>query len=88
MDAPTASPFTMESVGGTHGLSDAAAAAAASGRDDNRRDSKNGGGGDGVMMRRDESSSESAVEDDLERGEAYEMQRLGVRRRSTTGGVE
>ncbi|GFN16021.1 anion exchange family protein [Aspergillus tubingensis] len=85
LDAPTASPFTMESVGGTHGLSDAAATA--SGRDDDRRDSKNGGGGNGVMMRRDESSSESAVEDDLERGEAYEMQRLGVRRRSTTGGV-
>ena len=41
------------------------------------------------MMRRDEtSSSESPVEDDLERGEAYELQeRPSVRRRSGTSGV-
>ncbi|PYI10201.1 hypothetical protein BO78DRAFT_306302 [Aspergillus sclerotiicarbonarius CBS 121057] len=82
LDAPTASPFTMESVGGTHGLDESAVPADR----DERRDSKTGGGDNGVMMRRDETSSESAVEDDLERGEVYEMQRSTVRRRSTTGG--
>lgn len=94
LDAPTASPFTMESVGGTHGVDESA----------NPSDSSQGQGqlkapsGEAVMMRRDRSSSGSAVEDDLERGEAYEKQlqqlsqsqpRGSVRTRgSTASGME
>ncbi|KAL5357863.1 HCO3 transporter family-domain-containing protein [Aspergillus floccosus] len=87
LDAPTASPFTMESVGGAHGIDERIASVSAP-NDGSRRSSKNSGD-NAVMMRRAESSSESPVEDDLERGEAYELQtRSGVRRRSTTSRVE
>ncbi|KAL4897005.1 anion exchange family protein [Aspergillus ambiguus] len=87
LDAPTASPFTMESVGGTHGMDERIASVSVAG-DDGRRPSKTPGD-NAVMMRRAESSSESPVEDDLERGEAYELQtRSGMRRRSTTSRVE
>lgn len=95
LDAPTASLFTMESVGGTHGMDS---------DDSPATDTSRIGSGVGqkaptdnaVMMRRDGSSSgesRSAVEDDLERGEAYEMQpqpqsRASMRRRSTTSGME
>lgn len=69
LDAPTASPFTMESVGGTHGLEEESADSAATGVE------IPSSGGNGVLRGRPSSSSESAVEDDdLERGEAYELQ--------------
>lgn len=80
LDAPTASPFTMESVGGTHGLDEEAEEATSSGT--NGSSSRD----DGVFRDRPSSSSESAIEDnDLERGEAYELpSRSTMRRRSTT----
>ncbi|KAJ5760917.1 hypothetical protein N7520_008073 [Penicillium odoratum] len=75
LDAPTASPFTMESVGGTHGLEEQESAEATS---SGAQSSDNG------VLRGRSSSSESVVEDnDLERGEAYEL-RSSMRRRSTT----
>ncbi|BCR85604.1 anion exchange family protein [Aspergillus chevalieri] len=95
LDAPTASPFTMESVGGTHCVDESAD----SGSNHDQGQSK-APSGEAAMMRRDRSSSGSAVEDDLERGEAYEMQpqpqqlsqsqsRGSVRtRRSTASGME
>ena len=100
LDAPTASPFTMESVGGTHGMDDddnnnnnnnggSASGAVQEEGTANRRQSKNPGD-NAVLMRRDHSSSsEEVVQDDLERGEAYELQpRSSVRRRSVAGGIE
>ncbi|KAJ5692803.1 hypothetical protein N7462_002226 [Penicillium macrosclerotiorum] len=78
LDAPTASPFTMESVGGTHGLEGDSPDATTSGADISSSD------GNGVLRGRPSSSSDSALEDnDLERGESYEL-RSSVRRRSTT----
>ncbi|KAJ6093247.1 hypothetical protein N7486_008536 [Penicillium sp. IBT 16267x] len=75
LDAPTASPFTMESVGGTHGQEEEPAEVTSSGAE-----SSNGNG----VLRGRSSSEESAVEDHyLERGEAYEL-RSSMRRRSTT----
>ncbi|KAK1142441.1 hypothetical protein N8T08_007803 [Aspergillus melleus] len=91
LDGPTASPFTMESVGGTHGIDeDAAPVGSATGRDDHSQHNRKTEGDNAVMMRRDMStSSESPVDDDLERGEAYELQaRSSVRRRSTTSRAE
>lgn len=81
LDAPTASPFTMESVGGTYGLEEEAEDVA-SGRANE--------GGDGVLAGRLSSSSESAVEEDnLERGEAYELPtRASLRRRSTASHID
>lgn len=84
LDAPTASPFTMESVGGTYGMEEKIeeeAEEAASGRAHT--------GGDGVLAGHLSSSSESAVEDNyLERGEAYELPtRASMRRRSTASHV-
>lgn len=86
LDAPTASPFTMESVGGTYEDDEDEDATP---EDNTRRNSKSQTGS-AVMMRRDHSSSsESPVEDDLERGEAYELQpQPTFRRRSTTSGVD
>ncbi|KAJ5174660.1 uncharacterized protein N7482_000537 [Penicillium canariense] len=83
LDAPTASPFTMESVGGTHGLEEEESTdATPSGADISSSD------GNGVLGGRHSSSQESPVEDsDLERGEAYEL-RSTVRRRSTTSRVD
>jgi boron transporter len=80
LDAPTASPFTMESVGGTYGLEEEFEEVP-SGRPND--------GGDGVLAGRLSSSSESAVEDNvLERGEAYELPtRASVRRRSTASHI-
>lgn len=82
LDAPTASPFTMESVGGTYGLEEDSAEAAASASHQHQ--------GEGVLGGRTSTSSDSAVEDnDLERGEAYEMHtRSSVRRRSTTSRID
>ncbi|KAJ5749175.1 uncharacterized protein N7511_010871 [Penicillium nucicola] len=79
LDGPTASPFTMESVGGTHGLEDDSNEAVASGANGSSS------GGDGILGSRHSTSSDSAVEDnDLERGEAYELPTRISRRRSTT----
>ena len=65
LDAPTASPFTMESVGGTHGFEDDSDEAVASGANGSSN------GGDGVFGESPLDYSDSAVEDsDLERGEA------------------
>ncbi|KAJ5616165.1 hypothetical protein N7537_001279 [Penicillium hordei] len=83
LDGPTASPFTMESVGGTHGMEDYDEAVSSGARDEysNR--------GDGVLRNRISASPESAVEeDDLERGEAYELPSLVSRRRSTASRVD
>ncbi|KAI9044373.1 anion exchange family protein [Aspergillus affinis] len=91
LDGPTASPFTMESVGGTHGIDDGAAPVGlVTGRDDHNQHNRKADGDSAVMMRGDmNSSSESPVGDDLERGEAYELQtRSSVRRRSTTSRAE
>lgn len=70
LDAPTASPFTMESVGGTHG----------------HDSDHSGDHGGGVVERHSSSGStpeETVVEDGMERGEVYEMQsRNSMRRRS------
>ncbi|EPS30081.1 hypothetical protein PDE_05031 [Penicillium oxalicum 114-2] len=79
LDAPTASPFTMESVGGTHGLSELHDDLAATG---GAAVNPSSVGGDGVLGGRPSSSSESAVEDDLERGEVYELQSI-IHRRSS-----
>lgn len=82
LDAPTASPFTMESVGGTYGLEEDSAEVTSSGPHMN--------GGNAVLAGRQSSSSDSAIEDnDLERGEAYEMHpRSSVRRRSTASRID
>lgn len=75
LDGPTASPFTMESVGGTYGVAKVA-------------EEVTGSGGNGVLGGRQSSSSDSAVEDDVERAEAYELQtRPPVRRRSTASHI-
>ncbi|OJD21534.1 hypothetical protein ACJ73_07127, partial [Blastomyces percursus] len=65
LDAPTASPFTMENVGGTHGYGDG----------DVTVTPASGHGGDLFK------SSESAVEDELERGESYALQARSAMRR-------
>lgn len=82
LDAPTASPFTMESVGGTHGFDEESPQETSSGADTS--------GDGGVLRTRPSSSSESALGvDDLERGEAYELPtRSSVQRRSTTSRVD
>lgn len=83
LDGPTASPFTMESVGGTHGMEDCDEAVASGGQ----QNSSNGG--NGILRNRTSASPESAVEeDDLERGEAYELPSLVSRRRSTASRVD
>ena len=77
LDAPTASPFTMESVGGVYGdeLEPQLPIAAESGRGEVGL----GGGGEfmgGMMPGQSPTSSaaDSVVDDSLERGESYEMQ--------------
>lgn len=77
LDGPTASPFTMESVGGTHGLEDYDEAIASGAQEEYSS------GDDGVLRNRTSASPASAVEEDeLERGEAYELASR-VSRRST-----
>ena len=74
LDAPTASPFTMESVGGSYGHGD---------------DHESPAGQSSMMEQeegRSELAQESAVEDELERGDLYELQpRNPTRRRSRIG---
>ncbi|KAJ5276643.1 hypothetical protein N7524_002796 [Penicillium chrysogenum] len=83
LDGPTASPFTMESVGGNHGMEDYDEAVASGARDEYLS------GRDGVLRSRSSTSPESAVEDDdLERGEAYELASRVSRRRSTVSRVD
>ena len=88
LDAPTASPFTMESVGGTYGGQDNNN----SDDDDNGNDPASTSGGkvnasrdEDSTRRRDPSSySESPFDDQLERGEGYELQpRASYRRKSS-----
>lgn len=81
LDAPTASPFTMESVGGTHGLEDEST------EEENATAS---GARNAVLQRgRSQRSSESAVEDnDLESGETHELASLSMRRRSNASRVD
>lgn len=83
LDAPTASPFTMESVGGTYGMDEVEKAV-------RNEANENPSRGDGVLGGRLSSSSESAIEDnDLESGEAYELPtRASVRRRSTASHMD
>lgn len=87
LDAPTASAFTMESVGGTYGVEQEFAEGLEREDTTPARSSLTDNGG-GIFGRGgDSSSSESAVEDGLERGELYELQTrsAALRRRSTTG---
>lgn len=83
LDAPTASSFTMESVGGTHGLEEDT---------DSTAHASPSTGGNGVLQRNhsSSSSSEPVVEDHyLEMGEAYELRPISsVRRRSTVNRVD
>ncbi|EEQ84083.1 anion exchange family protein [Blastomyces dermatitidis ER-3] len=65
LDAPTASPFTMENVGGTHGYGDSDVTVTPA--------SEQGGG----LFK----SSDSTVEDELERGESYALQARSAMRR-------
>jgi hypothetical protein len=90
LDAPTASPFTMESVGGTYGLT---AEEQLEARESVTGDSSSKRSGRGGVLEGEssgsndtsQSSSDSAIEDELERGELYHLQsRPSVRRRSTT----
>ncbi|KAJ5795550.1 uncharacterized protein N7518_004090 [Penicillium psychrosexuale] len=82
LDGPTASPFTMESVGGTHGLEDYDEAVA------NGAQEEYSSADDGVLRNRTSASPASAVEEDeLERGEAYELASR-VSRRSTASRVD
>ena len=80
----------MESVGGTHGVDDSAPVISVPERDGHNQHERKEGGDNAVMMRRDpSSSSESPIDDDLERGDAYELQpRSSVRRRSTISRAE
>ncbi|KAJ5625804.1 hypothetical protein N7510_002113 [Penicillium lagena] len=81
LDAPTASPFTMESVGGTHGLEDEST--------EEENVAASGAGNAVLQGGRSLPSSESAVEDnDLESGEAYELASLSMRRRSNASRVD
>lgn len=75
LDAPTASPFTMESVGGTYGHVES---------DENSTQASGVRGG--ILEGNDgRSSEESAVEDELERGELHPVpSRTSARKRSTT----
>jgi hypothetical protein len=90
LDAPTASPFTMESVGGTYELTvDEPLQARGSivGDQSNKGDDMGGilEGESSGQGNRSPSESESLVEDGLERGELYQLQsRPSMRRRSTT----
>lgn len=88
LDAPTASPFTMESVGGVFGLTP----------EDEEEDYATAAGNDGsggglfatageaaATAARRSSSEESVVDDELERGESYRLSsRPAARKRSTT----
>lgn len=75
LDAPTASPFTMESVGGTYGHVES----------DENSTEPNGGRGGILEGNGGRSSEESTVEDELERGELHPVpSRPGVRKRSMT----
>lgn len=77
LDGPSASPFTMESVGGVHGMD--SDEAATSGSQDHSHMSA------GVLRNRHSTSSESAGEgNDLERGESYELPSRDTRKRSAT----
>lgn len=80
LDAPTASPFTMESVGGTHDYTE----------DEAEASSVNRAGGElgpnHLRRSTDSRSSDSAIEDNLERGENIELGVINtVRRRSHSG---
>ncbi|EFW20338.1 hypothetical protein D8B26_003266 [Coccidioides posadasii str. Silveira] len=79
LDAPTASPFTMESVGGAYGHSP---------EDHSNNDSGVLERGRGLRTPPDSRVEECAVEDGLERGEALELgtMRKTMRRRSRNDG--
>lgn len=71
LDAPTASPFTMESVGGAYGHQP----------DETANDSGLMQPGRGSRTPSDIAMDESAVEDGMERGEALELGSVGNARR-------
>ncbi|GAD96714.1 conserved hypothetical protein [Paecilomyces variotii No. 5] len=92
LDAPTASPFTMESVGGTYGLDESTTTV-----NEEEEPPKHGGSvlgnNPGIFERTNDprSSSESSIEDGMERGEIYELQanpRSSVTRRISTNAAE
>ncbi|KAB8274036.1 HCO3 transporter family-domain-containing protein [Aspergillus minisclerotigenes] len=72
LDAPTASPFTMESVGGVHGYDEELPAA----YDQPNMTDERGptGGTDNSSSGRPEESSQALGESDLERGDFLELQ--------------
>jgi hypothetical protein len=81
LDGPTASPFTMESVGGTHGVDDGEAMASGA--------QQHSHGDERVLGSRHSTSSDSAAEDnDLERGESYELPSRETHRRSTASRID
>lgn len=92
LDAPTASPFTMESVGGTYGMDESTTTV-----NEEEEPPKHGGGvlgnNPGLFEHTNDprSSSESSIEDGMERGEIYELQanpRSSVTRRISTNAAE
>ncbi|KAJ9356186.1 hypothetical protein DTO027B9_3728 [Paecilomyces variotii] len=92
LDAPTASPFTMESVGGTYGMDESTTTI-----NEEEEPPKHGGGvlgnNPGIFERSNDprSSSESSVEDGMERGEIYELQpnpHSSITRRISTNAAE
>ncbi|KAH8692718.1 anion exchange family protein [Talaromyces proteolyticus] len=86
LDAPTASPFTMESVGGTFGLvaTEDVLDRQQSAHSGNRHGGILVGGGESLNQAA-RSSEESVVDDELERGESYRLSsRRSARKRSTT----
>lgn len=93
LDAPTASSFTMESVGGAHGLEEHLETLGSQQEQPTRNsmahdddDDVFESDDDAVFARRQATDSDSPVEDGLERGELYELRtkRGMLRRRSTT----
>ncbi|KAI5865473.1 HCO3 transporter family-domain-containing protein [Durotheca rogersii] len=90
LDAPAASPFTMESVGGTSGIFGAAAELAAATETASAAapvaggSGAGGGDGDGKKRKSEEVLAEEGrgrPSADVEAGEAIEMGRLGISRR-------
>lgn len=88
LDGPTASPFTMESVGGVYGFSDDS-----SDNENGNNSTSSGQGGirigtpvgaeSSAQGRGSRRSTGSAIEDELERGEGYELQPTTSRRRKS-----
>lgn len=82
LDAPTAGPFTMESVGGTYGHVDTDIRENPSGVLDGGRGSSNSNRPEAASL------NEAVEEGDLERGESYELRTRDSMRRRSRGDKE